>query len=114
MTAYAQLTLLMPDVPAKIAAIRRVREHADPAWLAQAYSAIQHLCAQRFSFSSDDVWAALDARNVPAPREPRALGAVMRQAARDGLLAASGTYVQSEREACHNRPVMQWEVRRGR
>jgi hypothetical protein len=112
MTAYAQLTLLMPDVPAKITSIRRVHEHADPAWLAQAYSAIQHLCAQRFSFTSDDVWALLDARNVPAPREPRALGAVMRQAARDGLLEASGEYVQSERSECHNRPVAIWEVRK--
>lgn len=108
----AQLTLLMPDMPAKLVAMARVHAHADPAWLAQAYRAIQDLCARELYVTSDSVWALLDERGVPSPREPRALGAVMRQAARDGLLEASGEYVQSEREACHSRPVQKWRVKR--
>lgn len=114
MTAYAQLTLL-PErehapVLAKIRAINKVESNADPAWLAKAYGLLRDLCASQLYLTSDDLWLALDGAGVPVPHEPRALGAVMRQAARDGLIESTGTYVPSEREACHARPVQKWRV----
>lgn len=116
MTRYAQLTL-MPEpvrghapVLAKIAAINKVQRNADPAWLASAYSVLRDLCARQFYCNSDQVWAALEARGVSTPHEPRALGAVMRQGVRDGLIEATGEWVPSERAECHGRPIQKWKV----
>lgn len=106
---YAQLTLGGFNAPsAKIVAIARVESHADPAWLNIAEFAVSQLCVTEDEFSTDAVWGWLS-RNTPLqPHEPRALGAVMRKAAIDGLIASTGRYQQSEREECHNRPVAIW------
>lgn len=110
MTRYAQLTLLAPELPAKITAIARVERHADPAWLASARSTLRHLCARQFYLNSDSLWLALEQAGVPMPHEPRALGAVMRWGVREGLIKATGEYEPSWREACHQRPIMRWRV----
>lgn len=40
--------------------------------------------------------------------EPRALGALMREAARAGDIEATDAWALSERVACHRRPLRVW------
>jgi len=83
-------------------AMERVAAHTDPAWEAQAVAVIVRLSGNPGPFTVDDVWDALTALGVPSPREPRALGPVMKRAVRDRLLIPQG-YVQSRRR--HAAPV---------
>lgn len=109
MTTFAQLSLDGFDAPsAKIVAIARVESHADPHWLDSACAEVDFLARAKDAFTTDDVWERLDNHDTPPPREPRAMGAVMRKAAADGVIEASGVYEQSSREVNHNRPVMIW------
>ena len=109
MTTFAQLTFDGMDAPsAKIIAIAKVERNADPAWIVSARAEVDFLAHVHDEFTTDAVWQRLDNHDTPAPREPRALGAVMRKAAVDGLIASTGRYQQSEREECHNRPVAIW------
>ena len=112
MTQYAQLTLDGMDAPsAKIIALRKVEAHADPAWLDIATFGVKQLAVTQDVFTTDEVWEWLD-RNTPLrPHEPRAMGAVMKKVAAEGVIEASGLYQQSAREECHNRPVMIWRSR---
>lgn len=85
-------------------ALGRVEGGSDPRWVAAAERAVIW-CANRFgTFTSDEVWDRLEYRKVPAPREPRALGPVMKRAVRDGLIEPAG-YVQSARQERHCAPV---------
>ena len=92
-------------------AIQQAEAHADKAWLDAARRTVARLAELGIPFTTDAVWEQLDALDVHT-HEPRALGAVMRQAARDGLLTNSGRYVKSTRADCHSRPVPVWLPRK--
>jgi hypothetical protein len=47
-------------------------------------------------------------RGHDAPHEPRALGALMREAARNGLIEATDRVRPSERPQCHMNPKRVW------
>ena len=76
-------------------------------WIERARDAVQLVALARFDFTSDEVW---DALGEDRPDEPRALGAVMKAMARDGLIRATGEYRKSARVDCHARPVAVWRV----
>lgn len=60
-------------------------------------------------FTSDDVWARMvDAGGVPPTHDNRALGAVMRWAASDGLIAATDRVRPSSRVRLHGSPRRIW------
>jgi hypothetical protein len=61
------------------------------------------------TLTSDDVWSAMP-EGLSTP-EPRALGAVMRQGARDGLIQPTESWVLSTRAVCHRRPLRVWTSR---
>ncbi len=87
-------------------AIERVEEHADPEWKAHALDAIES-CARSFpTFTTDAVWALLD--GGPETHEPRALGAVMREAARRGWVESTDRTEQTARVHAHQRPARVW------
>lgn len=100
------------DVPAGIEArdqaIEQVEAHADPTWKLHATAAIRWLARTRPEFTTDDVWQELHVRNHGGPREPRALGALMVAAAKQGLIEPTDRYVPSQRPDCHRRPVKVW------
>lgn len=96
---------------AKERALDAVAAHADPQWLAAARAAVDWASRQWHAFSSDDVWERLDAEQVPAPAEARALGAVMQQCAREKLIMATGEWTKSRRAENHRRPVRVWRRR---
>ena len=97
-------------IESKDEAINRVEANANAEWRVAAYKACC-LCAQQWiELSTDDVWELMDAL-FPDCRthEPRAMGAIMRQAARAGKIEASGEYFKSRRPQCHGRPVAIWD-----
>lgn len=106
------------------AAIDRVEENADEAWMEAAMMAVKHVCTQRkrwqdqdgLTFTTDDVWEAIDhlARGfdppLDPPHEPRAMGAVMLKASRAGLIQKTNLTKDSVRPECNCRPVRVWRV----
>ncbi len=87
-------------------AVARVEEHADPEWKVRALDAI-NTCALSFPhFTTDAVWALLD--GGPETHERRALGAVMRDAARRGWIESTERTEQAARVVAHQRPQRVW------
>lgn len=84
-------------------AVERVGTNADDEWKRRALDAVRVLAESGQNFTSDDVWA-----RVGSPREPRALGAVMRDAQRRELCVPTPDYRPSARPECHARPVRVW------
>lgn len=94
---------------AKDEAITRVGHNADPQWVTACYNTIVQIAFNKQRFTTDDVWDALDRAKVATPHEPKAIGAVLRQAAKDGLIYATDDHKPSARVACHARPLRIWE-----
>jgi hypothetical protein len=89
-------------------AIARAERHAVDAWKTVTFGVIRQLAETCPSFTTDDVWLGL--RKVPevATHEPRALGSMMREAAKSGWIVPTDRYVNSHRPECHARPVKVW------
>lgn len=90
---------------AKEKAIAAVATNTNPDWWHHCYNII---ATTTNTFTTDDIWQALENAALPIPHEPRAIGAVLRQAAADGLICPTDTYQPSARVACHSRPVRVW------
>lgn len=90
-------------------AIARADVNADPDWKEVALKAVRWLATESAEFTTDDVWWAL---NTYYPNlgthEPRALGAVMRRASRDGFIEPTNRVKESERAVCHRNPKKVW------
>tara|TARA_R100001163_G_C5056696_1_gene193148 strand:- start:584 stop:952 length:369 start_codon:yes stop_codon:yes gene_type:complete len=56
------------------------------------------------TFTTDYLWEQVET----TPNEPRAMGAVMTRAKKEGLVSSTGKYIKSRRPECHARPVMIW------
>lgn len=85
-------------------AIDQVERAADPDWKATALAAVLQLARSRPELTTDDVWAIAPCTT----EEPRALGAIMRQAEALGAIKATERWIQSDRVACHRRPLRVW------
>jgi hypothetical protein len=94
---------------AKNQAIATVATNADQTWLTACYNVIVQIATTTDTFTTDTIWQALENAALPTPHEPRAIGAVLRQAAANGLIRATDTYRPSARVACHARPIRVWE-----
>lgn len=90
-------------------AIEAAADNADADWMAAALRMVKLLCAIKTSFSTDEVWDAME-DSPERTHDPRAMGAVMRQAAKLGWVRSTGQYVKSNRPECHRRPVLIWQV----
>jgi hypothetical protein len=94
----------LPEARAEAAiAIERVEQAADRDWLDIAYEAVERTCREMPTFISDDVWL----RNLPTTREDRALGPVLKRAAKDGLCRRTDRVRPSVRSHGSGKPV--WE-----
>jgi hypothetical protein len=91
-------------------AIEQVGNNA-PSFKETALAAIEHCSVHKASFTTDDVWFELSQRSALPPREPRAMGAAMRQAEKAGLIRPLPEWKLSSRAICHRRPLRVW-VRR--
>lgn len=85
-------------------AIARAGAAAPGDWTAAARATLRALAASGAEFTTDDLWAQL-----PSPPEPRAMGAVIRWGALQGLIVDTGRSRKSNRPECHARPVSIWQ-----
>jgi len=83
--------------------IARAASGAGP-WIEQALAAARRILISRREMTTDDLWEA----GIPRPAEPRAAGAVMREAANRNWCRATTRTVKSRRKECHCRPVRVW------
>ena len=60
--------------------------------------------------TSDDVWALCNDQLDIRPREPRAMGAVMRSLHRYGYIKPLNKWQPSARRECHGRPLRVWRT----
>jgi hypothetical protein len=97
---------------ARDAAIEQVDDAASVDWKAEALVAVARICEIREEFTTDAVWAMLDERGVAIPREPRAMGAIMRRAVAAGLCLPTDRTSKSVRVECHRRPLQIWQSNR--
>jgi hypothetical protein len=84
-------------------ALRQVDEHADARWKADALAAVEGLCRARKDWISDDVWET----GLESTREDRALGPILRTAARNGWCRKTDRVRPSKRSHLSGKPV--WE-----
>lgn len=87
-------------------AIDRVRENADDDWKSEAFCAVFEIAGVKSEFTTDDVWVALGGRC--GTHDPRAMGAVMTDAASAGICVKSSRVTPSKRKQCHKRPISIW------
>jgi hypothetical protein len=96
--------------PAELAsvtqAIERVTAHAPTEWRRRALQAVRTTAQRLDELTVDDVRPSLP-DDVPVYDE-RALGSVMRAAARAGWIQSTRTYKPSERPEAHSRPMLVW------
>ena len=82
---------------------------ANSKWIAEAWTVLKSVCQKNETFSSDTVWAALVEKEIPPPREPRAMGGLLRQADAAGwCIPTESPRVRSARASCHARPLTVW------
>jgi len=89
-------------------AVARVTRGTDPDWKRAALSAVYFVATQNEFVTADPVWHELDARGIERPREPSALGPVMRTAKMLGWLESTDRTLESERPEAHGKPQRVW------
>lgn len=87
-------------------AIDAAGKFATPDWYEAAFKAILDLCKLGQPFSTDQLWERLQGLETP---EPRAMGSVIRQAAKEGWIVSTGEYRKSTQAKNHRRPVLIWK-----
>ena len=97
-------------IAARDEAIDRVGKNADPDWAEAAYLACCLVAEEQPIFTTDNVWQKMSYLYPQfQTHEPRAMGAVMRRAARDNKIQATDDYWKSVRPECHYRALMIWK-----
>lgn len=97
--------------------IAAAQANAHPAWMRMMEECLRH-CAQYLGeWTNDDVFAEFDQRarlmeslgaKAPTTHEPRALGAITRKLARQGVIEKTGEYRPSNRKTNHAQPIPVW------
>lgn len=85
-------------------ALDQTGKAADKDWFHRAVEAVHTVARERETFTTDHLWA-----HVEMPREPRAMGAVMRVARLAKWCEATDRTVKSARVRCHARPLRIWQ-----
>lgn len=98
----------MEDLNTNAPYLQSVLDNANPAWVKAVKKSIMQAARKYRTFTTDDVWAGLVEQDVTT-HEPRAIGAIMRLAAKKKVIEkVPGVYIKSRRAACHGRPLQAW------
>lgn len=89
-------------------AIDRVEDAANEKWKSTALRAVRWRAKKGVNFTSDHIWADLVGVDLEPPKEPRAMGAIMRKAVSEGLIVATDKTIPSTKPSNHKRPVRVW------
>lgn len=76
-------------------------------WSNVLLSAVKKVAQSQKLFTTDDVWKHVP--NLSHRPEPRALGTVLTEMRKSGLIKATKDYQTSTRRECHGRPIKVWE-----
>lgn len=87
--------------------IDRAESGADTSWKDEAEKIVEFLAERNATFTTDDVWRLL-AETKAETHEHRAMGAVMRAAARNGIIEKTDRVVPTLRACANRRPVAVW------
>jgi hypothetical protein len=91
-------------------AMGRAQQGTEPDWAEAAITAIRDLRDDRPTFTPDDVWDLLTERKVRPPREPRALGPILKAMANGPAATIRPVgFVESRRR--HGAPIRVYEAR---
>ena len=104
-----QLDLILQGEAGKSEGMARAWDHADVAWRGAAATIVRDLARTHAEFTTDHVWQQLDALGY-STTEHRAMGAVMRAAALDGVIVKTDRVAPSTRPCSHRRPVAIWRA----
>lgn len=97
---------------ARLEAIAAVDKNANKEWMAAFRRALEVVARQKLRFTADDVWEQLekDYHPLPEQHEPRAAGAVVVRAIKDGVIVTvKNMFWNSRRKSCHNRPIQVYQ-----
>ena len=89
-------------------AIDRVERGASELWKKTALKAVKWRAKKGVPFTTDEVWSDLEGAGVEPPREPRAMGAIMRKAVSEGIIVATDKTQISRKGTNNKRPVRVW------
>jgi len=89
-------------------AIDRVERNAPGDWKKIALKAVKWRAKKGVPFTTDEVWADLEGANVEPPKEPRAMGAIMRKAVSEGVIVSTDKTKISQKGTNNKRPVRVW------
>lgn len=89
-------------------AMGRVDNGADPDFKLEAYTVVHYLALTVHEFTTDRVWWELQRRGATDPREPRALGPIMRRAQTLEWIADTGRMHLTMQVSAHRRPKRVW------
>lgn len=108
---YTQLSIedqqVYETVPQVLA---RVELHANDEWKACYKHALSVVCGTRQYFTADDVADVMKEMHPNVfTHEMRAAGAMLRNAAKDGLCRKTGQYKTCDRQNQHSCPKAEWE-----
>lgn len=93
----------------------RAERGTDPDWETKAVEVITSLAntvdawGARERFTADDIWEELERRQVPPPREPRALGPILKRLSKPGGDIHPKGFTESRRR--HGAPVRVYTAR---
>lgn len=86
-------------------ALKRVEENAHNEWKKAAIAALEQVCRENEYFTSDDLAEKMGDNR---PREPRAFGAMILYAPRNGWAEATGRHIRSAQPSTHRSPRTVW------
>lgn len=88
-------------------AMGQAQQGTDPDWEAKATQVVHALAQSGQDFTPDTVWVKLEEQRVAPPREPRALGPILKRLAKADVIRAKG-FTESHRR--HGAPVRIYEA----
>ncbi len=94
------------DLLKEVAIARVATAHSK--WVDVAMVAVRIIAERRGEFTTDAVWHVLERAGIVTAIEPRAMGAAMRRASREGVCVPTPRTSKSVRPACHRRPLQVW------
>lgn len=85
--------------------MERAEVGAGKPWIDHALECVWLVAEGSERFTTDDIWAVLGVGTIT---EPRAMGPVMREAAKRGWITKTDRTQKSKRPDCHARPLAIW------
>ncbi len=103
-----QASLFDHEMASRVAdySVEMVHANVEPTWWVAAIRAVYLASRELGTFTTDDVWARLPREYTT--HEPRAMGAVMREAVRREWCEGTDQYQASARVVCHGNPKRVW------